>query len=116
VAVQRQVEEHIFDLGAENGQVLLGVLGLSFESQSAQDGLRNLHAAAWAIDDTKKAQPDLDLAVVMLPPKTRSNAYDRALYVFDALKVEAVPEGSLEDWAPRAAEVIVDKAAQSRPG
>lgn len=107
VAVQGTIEDHEFDLGLANGQILLGVLGLSFESQSPQDSLRNLHAAAWTIDDTKSANPDLPLAVVMLPPKTRSNAYDRALRVFDALDVEPVPEDQVDTWAPEAARAIV---------
>ena len=45
-------------------------------------------SAVWTIRDNKSANPYLDLAVVMLPPKTRSNAYDRALHVFDAVDVE----------------------------
>lgn len=106
VKVKGNIEEHEFDLGAGNGTVVLGVLGLSFESQSASDGLRNLHAAAWTIDDTKTANPELPLAVVMLPPKTRSNAYDRALHVFDALEVEPVPEDQVDEWAPKAAQAV----------
>ena len=115
VDVQGRIEEHEFDLGLANGQLLLGVLGLSFESQSPHDSLRNLHAAAWTFDDTKSANPDLRLAVVMLPPKTRSNAYDRALQVFGALEVEPVPEDQLDEWAPEAARAIVDSSLMPRP-
>jgi hypothetical protein len=107
VAVKGAVEEHVFDLGAANGEVLLGVLGLSFESQSHQDSLRNLHAAAWIIDDSRSENPDLAVGVVMLPPKTRSSAYDRALHVFDALEANPIPEDQVDEWAVRTARELV---------
>jgi hypothetical protein len=82
--VQGEIEEHEFDLGVANGRVLLGVLDLSFESQSPQDSLRNLRAAAWTIDDTKNANPDLSLAVVMLP-RGREAMLTTAPYTYSML-------------------------------
>jgi hypothetical protein len=102
--VQRNVEiegkhdDHHLDVALANGTVRLGALGLSFESRTPNDLQREIRATAWTLDDVAGAS-DIPLAVVVLPPKSRSKNYEHATDLFTDLGAEVVPEDEVADWA-----------------
>lgn len=61
-----------------------------------------------------RRDPDVPLAVVMLPPASgTSKTYDQARRVFTALDVQPVSEPELDDWAEDIAQSIVGAASGS---
>jgi hypothetical protein len=112
IKVQGKLDEHELDVGIANGRLLLGVLGLSFEAGSSREVMKELSAVAWAIDDVHESDPALDMAVVILPPKSRAGkTYDRAIHVIEGLNAQPVPEEEVHKWAPRAAEHALGRTA-----
>jgi hypothetical protein len=55
------------------------------------------------IDDVRKLDPAVPLAVVTLPPRGRSDAYDHAVGVFHALGAKVLGEDEVEDWTTEVA-------------
>lgn len=107
VTVEGNIESHDFDVTVGNGRVVTAALALSFERQSAQTLQRDYASAAWAIEDVRNRDPELPLAVVMLPPVSSSKIYDQARYVFEKLEARAVPEDDIPEWAAEVAESVV---------
>jgi hypothetical protein len=95
-----KLDHHQFDVSIENGTPYLAAHGLSFEGPHSKDLEKEIDATAWAIDDVKSADKSLDLAVLVLPPKSaKSKTFDRAVHVFEGLKAEVVEEPEAESWA-----------------
>ncbi len=95
-----KLDEHQFDVSIENGRPYLAAHGLSFEGPHSKDLENEIDATAWSIDDVKTANRSLDLAVVVLPPKSaKSKTFLRAVRVFEGLKAEVIEEPEAEAWA-----------------
>jgi hypothetical protein len=100
VRLPGEVEEHEFDITVENGGVELAALALSFQKQGHRELQLEYASAAWAIEDVRKRDDTLPMAVVMLPPvKGTSKTYEQARHVFGALEARPVAEPELHDWA-----------------
>jgi Protein of unknown function (DUF3037) len=102
--IEGRFEDHSFDVALANGALGLGVLAMSFESGNATQLRREVQATAWTIDDVLREHRDLPLAVVALPPRSRSKTYDHAVELFGELGADVVPEHEIEAWAEEAAE------------
>lgn len=100
VLIPGKLDEHRFDVSVENGHPYLAAHGLSFEGPHSKDLDKEIDATAWSIDDVKTANKTLDLAVLVLPPKSvRSKTFLRAVRVFEGLKADVVEEPEAESWA-----------------
>jgi hypothetical protein len=114
--VEGKVESHQFDVTIANAQLELAALALSFQKQSAHELQREYASAAWALEDVHNRDPDVPLAVVMLPPASgTSKTYDQARHVFEAIQARPVSEPELDEWAAEVAESIATDG-QSAPG
>lgn len=102
--IRGKLDEHQFDVSVENGVPYLAAHGLSFEGPHTKDLEKEIDATAWSIDDVKSANKNLELAVVVLPPKSsRSKSFMRAIHVFEGLKADVVEEPDAELWAQESA-------------
>lgn len=104
--VRGSLDEHRFDLAIHNGKPLLAAQCISFEGPVSKDLEREVDAAAWSIDDVLRADPNLSVGVVTLPPKSKSKIYDRAVYVFEGLHATVVAEGEVPVWASTTSKAI----------
>jgi hypothetical protein len=107
IRVQGALDEHLFDITVMNGKIRLTAQALSFEGPHTPALDREVKASAWAVDDIHKRTRDLDLAVVALPPKTKSKTYDHAAHVIRELGATFVAEPETDDWANHVAELVV---------
>lgn len=99
-----KLDEHHFDVSIENGRPYLAVHGLSFEGPHSKELEKEVDATAWSIDDVKMANKTLEIAVVVLPPKSsKSKTFLRAVRVFEGLKANVVEELEAESWARESA-------------
>jgi len=104
--VRGRVEDHDFDIVGENSHVLFAANGLSFDGRDTPSRLRDIDATAWAIDDVRKADADVPLAVIVRPPQTSSTSYTRAERIFPELGAEIVTDDHIDEWAARVARRI----------
>lgn len=114
-SIQGKLDEHDFDVSVQNGMPYLAAHGLSFEGPHSKDLEKEIDATAWSIDDVKSANADLELAVVVLPPKSStSKTFVRAVHVFEGLKAQVVEEDEAESWAQERAKQLQNKLASSK--
>ncbi len=107
IRVQGALDEHLFDITVMNGKIKLAAQALSFEGPHTPALEREVKASAWAVDDIRKGTRDLELAVVALPPRTKSKTYDHAAHVIRELGATFVAEPDTDDWANHVAELVV---------
>jgi hypothetical protein len=96
--VNGALDDHEFDIALVNGEPQLGVLAMSFDHGNRGDLLREVRANAWTIDDVHSAS-DIPIAVVMIPPRRATKAYEHAFELFESLEAEVVDESDVSDWA-----------------
>jgi len=101
--VRGRVEEHDFDIVGENGHVLFAANGLSFDGRDTPSRLRDIDATAWAIDDVRKEDADIALAIIVRPPQSTSKLYARTERIFPNLGAEIVTDDHIDEWAARVA-------------
>lgn len=101
-----KLDEHKFDVAAENSHLVFAAHGLSFEGPVTREQEREIAETAWAVDDIRARLPQVPLSVVALPPKTASKTYDRARRVFAGLGAKVVAEDEVEDWATGMANLV----------
>src|SRR6266568_2936131 len=106
IRVQGALDEHLFDIAVTNGEVKLAAHALSFEGRHTPALEREVKASAWAVDDIRKRTLDLELAVVALPPRTRTKTYDQAAHVLRELGAAFVTEQETDNWANHVAESL----------
>lgn len=96
--------EHKFDVVLANGRVYSVAHGLSFEVPDRTNLVKDIDTTAWAISDVKGADPQLDVAIVALAPKSHSKAYERAVKTFGDLRAEFLTDQRvIDEWARKAA-------------
>jgi hypothetical protein len=106
VKLQGEFDQHQFDVAVQNGRVFFAAHGLSFEGPLTRDLEKEIDATAWGVDDVKRQQPRLPLAIVALPPRTQSKTYERASRVFEGLRADVVDENQVDEWAQRMAAAV----------
>jgi Protein of unknown function (DUF3037) len=107
VKVAGRFDEHRFDISVQNGRTILAAQGLSFEVPASRELEKEVDAVAWAIDDVHRAAESPALAVVALPPKSRSRVFDRAVNVFRGLGATVVQEDEIGAWATDTAMALI---------
>lgn len=100
------LDEHLFDVTVMNGEIRLAAQALSFEGPHTPALEREVKASAWAVDDIRNRTRELELAVVALPPRTRSKTYDHAAHVITELGATFVAEQETDAWANHVAELV----------
>jgi Protein of unknown function (DUF3037) len=97
--VQGALDMHQYDLIVKNGQLYFGAQALSFESTYENELAESVRLAAWDISDVANHSPQVPLAVVALPPKRRSDAYDLAHHLIGGLGATFLTADQFPDWA-----------------
>jgi len=100
--IRGKFDEHQFDVVVANGRPFFAAQGLSFEKSFSRAVQKDVDATAWAIDDIRKIQLALPVAVLALPPRDSSKHFDRARKTFQGLKAEMVSEAQMDTWVKRA--------------
>jgi len=97
--VAGNLDEHVFDVALANGTPILAAQGLSFEGPHTRMLEKEVDSTAWAVTDVRERDPKMRLAVVVLPPKSKSKTYERARRIFDGLQASVVQEDEADSWA-----------------
>jgi hypothetical protein len=114
-AIEGSIEAQEFDLFVRKQDYVTAALALSFEGQTPRALQREYSSAAWAIEDVRSKTPQLDLAVLMVPPRGgTSKTYEQARHVFAELHVRPVVESDVPTWAEDVAHAVA--AGRSLPG
>lgn len=98
-----KLDPHECDLAVVNGKTLTATSILSFETPETRDQSKVIDAIKWMVGDVKQGTPDLPVSVVMLPPKTPSQLYDRSVGTLNKIGAEVVEESDLDNWCERTA-------------
>jgi len=77
--VRGRDKQNKFDVAVANGRLYLAAHAISFEV-SVREIVRE--SVLWRVSDVKKAQPNLPLAVVTLPPKLENPHYEHLQKVY----------------------------------
>ncbi len=101
-----KLADHAFDVVVGNGKALFAAQGLSFEVDDSAGLRKDVDATAWAIDDVKKRNRSLPLAVLALPPRKESEIFVSAERIFKGLGAAVVPEDQMGQWARKEAKRI----------
>ncbi|MEM9544070.1 MAG: hypothetical protein AAGA60_31875 [Cyanobacteria bacterium P01_E01_bin.42] len=101
-SLKGQLNQNTFDVAVANGKPILAAQGISFEVRTKEADLGNL---AWKIADTKKAIPELPLAVITLPPRANTphlqelqKLYEIHSHTYQKLGAEIVTEERADSW------------------
>jgi len=105
-SIRGKFDEHQFDVVVANGRPFFAAQGLSFERSFSRAIQKDVDATAWAIDDVRKIQRTLPVAVLALPPADSSKYFDRARKTFQGLKAEMVLEDRMDAWVKRALKTV----------
>lgn len=97
--VQGAVEPHRYDVVVDTDGVHFGAQALSFEGADEVQLTQDVRLTAWDISDVRVRLPDLQLAVVALPPNRDSGAYKLAHKVASEHKATLVVEEEFRQWA-----------------
>lgn len=107
--VKGEIVSHQFDVVLRNGSPLAAVNALSFEGRPGDALLRSIDATAWAVDDVRKKDPIIPLAIFVLPPakEEMNELYDRATKTFRGLDASVLTTDlGLTRWSHQRAEAI----------
>lgn len=107
--VMGEVEEHEFDVVAENGTPYLAAHGISFEVKASKDLDRYIDATAWRVDDVRQRDSDFPIGVVVLPPKKEAASeepFKRAEHLFGELDATMLTEHQVERWATAVGKMV----------
>jgi hypothetical protein len=102
--LEGKLGEHVFDVVLANEKPLAAVDAISFEVRSKVNLQREVDATAWALDDVRRLDKDMPLAVFVLPPTNAEaeQVYRAAFKTFKALGAKVIEdEPALARWAAR---------------
>jgi hypothetical protein len=111
--VPGKVEQHRFDVGIQNGQLLHAVAALSFDIKTERLLAAEVDACAWAIADVRDADGTLPISVITVGNSQRK-LLARAESVYDQLGAKVVSEAQIHDWAVGLGAEVGPKLRQSR--
>lgn len=100
-AIEGVVEQHTFELVLEREDVRHAAHAISFEVDDQADLSREVDAAAWLLEDTRRARPNLPLALLAVGGSD-SPAFGRARHICDQLTAHLVPVAQFDSWASAA--------------
>lgn len=107
--IRGELVQHRFDVVVGNGTPVAGVNALSFEVKSGESLQKEIDAIAWAVDDVRKRDRDMPLAIFALPPPDENlhALFDRANKTFRGLNASVVTTDiGMSRWSNAQAEVI----------
>jgi hypothetical protein len=96
VTVPGRYEAHRFDLGLRNGKLLHAIATFSFEAPDREALQTEVDACAWAIQDVRKATPQLPITVVTIGAGERLNAAEQ---MYHEVGARLIREPHIEEWA-----------------
>ncbi len=100
-ALEGNLDKHDFDLVIANGSPYLGAYALSFQVPDTVGLRREIDAAAFALEDVRKADRRLPLAVVAVPSKKTNDAYDRAKRIFRSVGAQFIEHEKFENFSTK---------------
>lgn len=103
-SLEGKLGEHQFDVVLADGKPLAAVNALSFEIRSKGLLQREVDATAWALDDVRRLDEDMPLAVFILPPTNipAERVFSSASKVFKGLGAKVMDdERAIGRWATR---------------
>jgi hypothetical protein len=106
-SLEGKLGEHRFDVVLSNGKPLAALNALSFEVRSAGNLQREVDATAWALDDVRRLDEDMPLAVFILPPTNEEaeRVFRSASKIFKGLGAKIIDdEPAMARWATRQAD------------
>ena len=104
--LEGKLGEHVFDVVLADGKPLAAVDAISFEVRSKANLQREVDATAWALDDVRRLNKDMPLAVFVLPPTNAEaeQVFREASKTFKALGAKVMQdEPAMARWATRQA-------------
>jgi hypothetical protein len=104
--IRGKSDEHRFDLVVANGRPFLAAQGLSFEKSFTRTVQKDVDATAWAIDDVRRADTELPMAIVAFTPKEPCLPVERDRKIFRALKANMVSEKQLDRWVKQKSKTL----------
>jgi len=107
IEVVGRQETHVWDVGLQNGHILLVIQGMSFRG-SVQDSIRDqqVGAAAFSIEDVRNQTPNLPIGIVAWEPLKPSKPYDRAVQLFGRLGASLISAEEVDQWSYMAVEEL----------
>jgi len=100
-------DKHSLDLVVGNGHPFFAAEALSFQGQYPGEMRKEADAALWVIEDIRKANKKLPLAVLALPPVGKLPLFNKARRIFkNDFKVDFVTGTQVEGWGRRMAKAI----------
>ncbi|MCF3605247.1 DUF3037 domain-containing protein [Planktothrix agardhii 1033] len=111
-------EKFKFDVAVANGNPYLLAQGLSFEINPPENSLQ---ALSWSIENVKKDNEDLPIAVITLPPKEedspdyleRKNIYEQSTENYLYLGADVLQEDQVPDWIEQKLNPMKEKILES---
>lgn len=94
-----RLEQHEFDLALVNGELKLAAVALSFARENKSQLKRDLDAAAFVLEDMRKLNKRLSLAVLGYRTDSVSEDVRRAEILFANWGVEVITENKVDEWA-----------------
>lgn len=105
--VEGKRDEHAFDLVVGNGHPFFAAEALSFQGEYSQEMRKEVDAALWVIEDVRKADKKLPLAVLALPPSGKMPLYNKARKIFkNEFGADFVTHAQLASWGKKMAKAI----------
>jgi hypothetical protein len=105
-SLEGKLGQHFFDIVLSDGKPVAAVDAISFEVRSRANLQREVDATAWALDDVRRLDTDMPLAVFVLPPTNpeAEQVFRAASKTFKALGAKIVDdEAAMARWAKRQA-------------
>jgi hypothetical protein len=102
-----EVEDHPFSLAIANGVPLVAAEVFSFVGADVKGQEKDVRATAWAFDDVRKRHRELELAALVLPGDESTTVFDHANRIFGSLGVQVVPKDSVDEWADKIADRVL---------
>jgi hypothetical protein len=102
-----EVEDHPFSLAIANGVPLVAAEVFSFVGLDQKGQEKDVRATAWAFGDVRRRHRELTLAALVLQGDEATRVFDDANRVFSSLGVEVVPKDSVDEWADKIADRVL---------
>jgi hypothetical protein len=100
-------DKHSFDLVVGNGRPFFAAEALSFQGEYSQEMRKEVDAALWVIEDVRKADKNLPLAVLALPPSGKMPLYNTVRRIFkNEFGADFVTDVQVASWGRKMAKVI----------
>ena len=100
-------DKHSLDLVVGNGHPFFAAEALSFQGQYPGEMRKEVDAALWVIENIRKADKKLPLAVLALPPVGKLPLFNKARRIFkNDFIVDFVTGTQVEGWGRRMAKAI----------